>query len=150
MLSVRVPAGVVFGIALSLGWLVYVATTPAIPVIAAEDGLVVLRPDGGLFFATADALHDRLRQITRDSDPPLRAVVLDLEGVDFVDSQGSAKLVELAELATVNRITLSLVRVKAPVLAVLEADGVVERIGADHVHDRIPEAISAAREAPVG
>ena len=150
VLSVGVLAGVVFGIALSLGWLVYVATTPAIPVIAAEDGLVVLRPDGGLFFATADALHDRLRQITRDSDPPLRAVVLDLEGVDFVDSQGSAKLVELAELATVNRITLSLVRVKAPVLAVLEADGVVERIGADHVHDRIPEAISAAREAPVG
>ena len=150
VLSVGVLAGVVFGIALSLGWLVYVATTPAIPVIAAEDGLVVLRPDGGLFFATADALHDRLRQITRDSDPPLRAVVLDLEGVDFVDSQGSAKLVELADLAAVNRITLSLVRVKAPVLAVLEADGVVERIGAYHVHDRIPEAISAAREAPVG
>jgi high affinity sulfate transporter 1 len=150
VLSVGVLAGVVFGIALSLGWLVYVATTPPIPVIAAEDGLVVLRPDGGLFFATADALHDRLRQIARDSDPPLHAVVLDLEGVDFVDSQGSAKLVELAELADLNRITLSLVRVKETVLTVLEADGVVERIGADHVHDRIPEAISAAREAPVG
>ena len=147
VLSVGVLAGVVLGIALSLGWLVYVATTPPIPVIAREDGLVVLRPDGGLFFATADALHDRLRQITRDSDPPLRAVVLDLEGVDFIDSQGSAKLVELAELADVNGITLRLVRVKEPVLAVLEADGVVERIGADHVLDRIPEAISAAREA---
>jgi sulfate permease, SulP family len=150
VLSVGVLAGVVFGIALSLGWLVYVATTPPIPVIAAEDGLVVLRPDGGLFFATADALHDRLRQIAQDSDPPLHAVVLDLEGVDFVDSQGSAKLVELAELADLNRITLRLVRVKETVLTVLEADGVVERIGADHVHDRIPEAISAAREAPVG
>ncbi len=149
VLSVGVLAGVVLGIALSLGWLVYVATTPPIPVIAREDGLVVLRPDGGLFFATADALHDRLRQITRDSDPPLRAVVLDLEGVDFIDSQGSAKLVELAELADVNGITLRLVRVKEPVLAVLEADGVVERIGADHVLDRIPEAISAAREARV-
>jgi sulfate permease, SulP family len=150
VLSVGVLAGVVFGIALSLGWLVYVATTPPIPVIAAEDGLVVLRPDGGLFFATADALHDRLRQIAQDSDPPLRAVVLDLEGVDFVDSQGSAKLAELAELADLNRITLSLARVKEPVLTVLEADGVVERIGADQVHDRIPEAIGAAREALVG
>jgi len=150
VLSVGVLAGVVFGIALSLGWLVYVATTPPIPVIAAEDGLVVLRPDGGLFFATADALHDRLRQIAQDSDPPLRAVVLDLEGVDFVDSQGSAKLVELAELADLNRITLRLARVKETVRTVLEADGVIERIGADHVHDRIPDAISAAREAPVG
>jgi len=150
VLSVGVLAGVVFGIALSLGWLVYVATTPQIPVIAEEDGLVVLRPDGGLFFATADALHERLRQVTQDSDPPLRAVVLDLEGVDFIDSQGSAKLVELAELADVNRITLRLARVKEPVLTVLEADGVIERIGADHVHDRIPEAVGAAREAPVG
>jgi SulP family sulfate permease len=150
VLSIGVLAGVVFGIVLSLGWLIYVATTPPIPVIAAEDGLVVLRPDGGLFFATADALHDRLREIAEDSDPPLRAVVLDLEGVDFVDSQGSAKLVELAELADLNRITLSLVRVKEPVLAVLEADGVVERIGANHVHDRIPEAIGAARNALAG
>jgi hypothetical protein len=32
--------------------------------------------------ATADALHDRLRRITHDSDPPVSAVVLDLEGVD--------------------------------------------------------------------
>jgi sulfate permease, SulP family len=149
VLSVGVLAGVVLGIALSLGWLVYVATTPPIPVIAREAGLVVLRPDGGLFFATTDALHERLRQITQDSDPPLRAVVLDLEGVDFIDSQGSAKLSELAELADVNGITLRLARVKEPVLAVLEADGVVERIGADHVHDRIPEAISATREARV-
>ncbi len=80
----------------------------------------MVRLDGGLFFATADALHDRLREIAEDSDPPLRAVVLDLEGV------------------------------KEPVLTVLEADGVVERIGADHVHDRIPEAIGAARNALVG
>jgi high affinity sulfate transporter 1 len=147
---VGVLAGVVLGIALSLGWLVYVATTPPIPVIAREDGLVVLRPDGGLFFATADALHDRLRQITQASDPPLTTVVLDLEGVDFIDSQGSAKLLELAELADINQITLRLARVKEPVLTVLAADGVIERIGADHVHDRIPEAISAAREARTG
>jgi len=46
---------------------------------------------------------------------------------------------------TSNRITLSLARVKGTVLTVLEADGVIERIGADHVHDRIPDAITASR-----
>ena len=51
-------------------------------------------------------------------------MVLDFEGVDFIDSQGSAKLAELSELADANRIDLRLTRVKEPVLAVLEADGV--------------------------
>src|SRR4051794_2851037 len=71
VLSAGVLAGVVIGIGLSLAWLVYVTTTPRMPVLAREDGFVVLRLDGGLFFATADALHDRLRAVAESSDPPL-------------------------------------------------------------------------------
>src|SRR3954447_25200683 len=91
VLSAGVLAGVVIGIALSLGWLVYVTTTPGMPLLESEPGVALLRLDGGLFFATADALHDRLREIAEDSEPSLRVVVLDLEGVDFIDSQGAAK-----------------------------------------------------------
>ena len=67
-------AGVVIGIALSLVWLVYVATHPEMPTLGRErgtqvfrdlrehpddetvPGVVVVRMDGGIFFATADAL----------------------------------------------------------------------------------------------
>src|SRR3954471_18583028 len=107
VLSAGVLAGVVVGIVLSLGWLVYVATQPSMPLLGREpdtqvfrdirenpddqtyDGIVVLRIDGGLFFATSEALENRVRSIV-GSD--VRTLVLDLEGVDFVDSQGSAKL----------------------------------------------------------
>src|SRR5438552_9228991 len=76
VLSAGVLAGVVIGITLSLVWLVYVATAPSIPVLGREPGtdvfrdvkenpgdetfpgIVVLRLDGGLFFATADALEE--------------------------------------------------------------------------------------------
>ena len=51
-------------------------------------GVVVLRLDGGLFFATAEALEERVRAFT-DEAPPLEALVLDLEGVNFIDSQGA-------------------------------------------------------------
>ena len=57
----------------------------------------MLRLDGGLFFATAEALEDRIRA-SPTIDEPLHAVVLDLEGVNFIDSQGSAKLAEIQEL----------------------------------------------------
>ena len=36
-------------------------------------GIAVLRLDGGLFFATAEALEDRVRELTEDGRPAARA-----------------------------------------------------------------------------
>ncbi len=72
-----------------------------------------------------------------------RALVLDLEGVDFVDSQGSAKLGEIHRLTETAGVTLRLARVKPPVLTVLRADGILELIGSDHIHGNVNRAIEA-------
>ena len=82
VLSVGVLAGVVVGVVLSLGWLIYVATSPPMPLLGREagtqvfrdldehpgdetfPGIVVLRLDSGLFFATSQALDDRIRALT--------------------------------------------------------------------------------------
>jgi len=163
VLSVGVLGGVVIGVALSLAWLVGVTTAPAIPLVGRDretrafreadehpgdetfPGIAIVRLDGGLFFATADALHDRLRELAEDAEPPLHAVVLDLEAVAFVDAQGAAKLSELKQLADGYGVTLRLARMKAAVGAVLEVDGAIERIGLDHIHGRLPDAIEAQR-----
>ena len=78
------------GIVLSLGWLVYVATRPSMPLLGREagtqvfrdldehpddethPGVAVLRIDGGLFFATAEAVDERVRAHHRRSSPALR------------------------------------------------------------------------------
>ena len=160
VLSAGVLAGVLIGVVLSLGWLIYVATQPPIPLLGREpgtqvfrdigehpddetfEGIVVLRFDGGLFFGTAEALENRVRNVV-DGDAPVRAVVLDLEGVNFVDSQGSAKLAEIREFLAVDGIELRLARLKPQVLAVLRADGVLDRIGLDHVHGNVERAVQA-------
>lgn len=162
VLSSGVLAGVVIGVALSLGWLIYVATRPAIPVLGREPGtqvfrdlvenpddetlprLVVLRLDGGLFFATAEALEDRIRELQDGADPPLRTLVLDLEGVNFIDAQGAAKLTEIEELTSAEGISLRLARVKPNVRAVLQTDGLIERIGSDHIHGNVHRAVEAS------
>ena len=105
-------------------------------------GIVVLRLDGGLFFATAEALEDRLRALTEEGDGR-RALVLDLEGVNFVDAQGAAKVTEIHQLTEADGVTLRLARVKPQVLAVLRADGIVDRIGADHIHGNVHRAVEA-------
>src|SRR4029453_12333701 len=95
-LVVGVLAGVMVGIGLSLLWLISVATRPPMPLLGREagtqvfreldehpedesfPGVVVLRLDGGLFFATSDALEDRIREVAL-SAPDVTAIVLDCE-----------------------------------------------------------------------
>ena len=165
VLSAGVLAGVVIGIALSLVWLVYVATSPSIPLLGREQGTTVFRDvdehpddetfpgyavvrfDGGLFFATAEALEERVRELAQDAVPPLRAVVLDLEGVDFVDSQGAAKLGEILDFTDTNDIQLRITRLKPAVATVLGKDGLLERLGADHIHGNVEGALDAQATA---
>ena len=115
------------------------------------EGIAALRLDGGLFFATAEALDDRVRALIRDSEPRLHALVIDLEGVEFIDSQGAAKPAELYEVAKTDGVTLRLARVKPQVLAVLDADGMVTTLGADRIHGNVDQAIEAqlAEDRPV-
>src|SRR6266566_3307387 len=161
VLSAGVLAGVVIGIALSLLWLVYVATSPGTPLLGREPGTqvfrdvaenpddetfpgyAVVRLDGGLFFATAEALEERVRSLALHANPSLRAVVIDLEGVDFVDSQGAAKLTEILDFAESAGIDLRLARLKPDVAKVLEKAGVLELIGEDRLHGNVYRAVEA-------
>jgi high affinity sulfate transporter 1 len=155
-----VLAGVMIGIGLSLLWLISVATRPPMPVLAREPGtqvfreldehpsdeqfpgVVILRLDGGLFFATSDALEDRVREVAL-STPGITGIVLDCEGIDFVDSQGSAKMGEILELTRQADITLRLARVKPAVYEILDRDGFLERIGNDRIHGNVYRAVEA-------
>jgi SulP family sulfate permease len=155
-----VLAGVMIGIGLSLLWLISVATRPSMPVLGRQSGtqvfreldeypadeqfqgVVVLRLDGGLFFATSDALEDRVREVAM-STPDITGIVLDCEGIDFVDSQGSAKMREIFELTKHAGVTLHLARVKPTVFELLRRDGVIDAIGEDRIHGNVFRAVEA-------
>jgi len=159
-----VLAGVMIGIALSLLWLIAVTTRPNIALLGREPGtqvyrdisnhpedeqpagIAVIRLDGDLFFATADALEDRVRNVIRSSSG-LDGIVLDCEGINFVDSQGSAKMAEIARLVEESALTLRLARVKPSVAATLGRDGVLERIGPDQIHGNVHRAVQAEKAA---
>jgi high affinity sulfate transporter 1 len=162
-----VLAGVIIGVALSIFWLIKVSTRPHIPTLAREPGtdvyrdladhpdgetvpgIVVIRMDGGLFFATSDALEDRVREVIHE-DPAVKGIVLDCGGIDYVDSQGSAKLADVLDLAEDSGVVLRLARLKASVRSTLELDGVMERLGADHLHGNVARAVAAERRERAG
>jgi high affinity sulfate transporter 1 len=158
-----VLVGVIVGIVLSLVWLISVTTRPDVPMLGREPGtevfreldeypsdeqfagVVVLRLDGGLFFATSDAVEDRIRDVALSRDD-VEAVVLDFEGVDFIDSQGATKLREIVALTEVADATLRLARLKPDVHEVLERDGVLELIGSERIHGNVYRAVMAQTE----
>ena len=135
--SFSVLAGVVIGVILSVFWLVYQSTSPGMPVLGRardthdfrdakehpEDelfpGILVLRLDGSLFFVTADALGDRVRELEQSAETPVTAVVLDCESIAFIDSPGSEQIRELAEVAHASGRSFRLARVHPDGLEVL-------------------------------
>jgi SulP family sulfate permease len=162
VLSAGVLAGVIIGIVLSIGWLVYVSSTPALTELGREPrtrafrpidedpagerqpGLLLVRFDGGLTFVTAEGLADGIQARLADGDAPVSCVVIDFAGVNFVDSQGADQIRQLVELAERDGWALRLARVRAPVREVLLADGVLDRLGTDHLHRNVDRAVAAA------
>lgn len=155
-----VLAGVVIGIGLSLIWLIAVATHPQMPTLGRERGTQVFREidtnpgdeilpsvsvvrfDGGLFFATADALEDHVREVIQ-ANPRLTGIVLDCGGINFIDSQGAASMADIVRLVRDAGVQLRLTRLKPGPRAVLEREGVIALIGADHIHGNIHRAVAA-------
>jgi high affinity sulfate transporter 1 len=169
VLSAGVLAGVVIGIVLSVAWLLYVSALPAMTELGREpgttafrsldehphdevyDGLLVVRFDGGLTFATAEGLADGIERRLLDADPAISGIVIDFAGVNFIDSQGSDELGRLIELAQREGTSLRLSRVRGAIADVLRADGLVDRLGEDHLHGNVDDAVRTeleSRQAP--
>ena len=158
VLTAGVLAGVLIGVALSLVWLVYINATPEMPVLGLQPGtqvfrsverypdgetypgLLVIRFDAGLFFASADALEDRLRELAQGADTHYETLVISFEGVDFIDSQGSEKLGEIFRLADTYGAEIRLARVKPSVLGLLHLDGVIDALDDDRIYGNVYEA----------
>jgi len=155
----------VVGIVLSIGWLVYVSATPAISELGREPGtsafrsvdehpdserypgLRVVRFDGGLTFVTAEGLADGIEERLGNSAEPVTGIVIDFAGVNFADSQGADQLGEIVELARRDGWSLRLARVRGDVLAVLEADGVIGRLGSERLYSNVDQAVRAELDA---
>lgn len=164
VLSVGTLAGVFIGVLLSLLWLIWRVSHPAIPVLGRmpdsksfhsieqhpealiTPGVVVLRFDGPLFFATASSLRNRVLQLTRHAEPPVQAVVLDLESTDLIDLEGSDELQKVAQELKEQGIGLYLARVKDGMQRIMAQDGVYEHIPSGHFFTSVELAVEAASQ----
>jgi len=115
------------------------------PGYSAVPGVLVYRFDAPLIFTNADFFKDDLTERLRAADPPYEQVVLDFEAVYEIDTTGLDALLQVEELLEDDSIRLDLARVKTDPRALLDRMKATERLGSDHLHATIRDAIAAGR-----
>jgi SulP family sulfate permease len=132
VLALGVEAGVVVGVALSMGALIWRASRPNIAVLGripgtehfrnierytadTAAGLLILRVDAQLFFGNAEAVNERIEDEIA-AYPGTRHLVLVLSAVNAIDTSALFALAELNAMLRTRGIGLHLAEVKGPVL----------------------------------
>ena len=110
-------------------------------------GVVVVRPDGPLFWANANLIVQHIETLAHRREH-LRAVVLDLEASNQMDTTSAERLQQMTERLRGKGIDLYLVRVFGNVREVLTRSGLLHELGPEHVWHSIAAGVKAARSAP--
>jgi SulP family sulfate permease len=99
-------------------------------------GLLILRPDEGLFFANADALRSEIIAQVDTAQPRIKVVLLDLEMSNQLDVPSMDMLLELKNELDNRDTELWFSRVHGPVREALERSEYLQQIGPDKIHQR--------------
>lgn len=110
------------------------------------DGILVLRLSGPLFWANANTIDDRLMAMV-ERTPGLRALLIDLEATTQLDTTSADMLERVVARLQARGVDVYLVRVMLAVRNVLEADGLLQQLGSDHVWHSISAGVRAAKDA---
>jgi SulP family sulfate permease len=100
-------------------------------------GLLIVRPDEGLFFANTDTLRNEIITTVDDAKPLARVTLLNLEMSNQIDVPSMDMLVELKGELEQRGTQLWLARLHGPVFDDLEQSGVLNEIGLEKVYPRM-------------
>ena len=105
-------------------------------------GALIVRIDGGIFYANADAVKNRIETLVAAASPPLTRLVLDLDNVGSLDIAAMDMIGELQESAEQAGYTLELAGATSSVRDLLTQDGLatllVSPTGPSHIDDALP------------
>jgi SulP family sulfate permease len=145
VIGLGVEAGVVVGVALSIGTMIWRASRPHIAVLgrigtsehfrnierfpSAETvpNVLILRIDANLFFANVDAVHARIEEELAQR-PDVRHLVLMLASVSAIDTTGLFALGEWNDELQRRNVTLHFAEVKGPVMDRLRDSDLLQRM----------------------
>lgn len=158
-LGLGIEQGILAGVAASVLWFVWSMSKPHVAVLGrlpgteiyrnvhrykearCTPGVLALRIDAPLFFANTAFLKRTLIDLEGQLDQPLRNLVIDAKVIASVDAQGVTVLGEMLDEYGRRGVQVWLSGVRGPVRDVLGHAGLLDRIGPEHVVERVYDAI---------
>ncbi|MFK8003653.1 MAG: SulP family inorganic anion transporter, partial [Polyangiales bacterium] len=158
-LGLGIERGILAGVVASLVLFVFRTTQPHAAVLgrvgnsrdfrnvlnyddaAPVPGVLIVRIDAQFYFGNVSFLRDFLRQHERESEAPLRAVVLEACSVSQLDSSANDALQEIVADYQSRDIRFVLASVKMPVARVMQASGLWKSIGEENVFMNVDDAV---------
>jgi len=91
-------------------------------------GLLIFRPNGILFFANANRIHNRITDLVKSAGTSLRTVLINLEASPEVDVTSLEMLVQTRKELRASGIDLNFARVSDPVRDLFERSGFAKEL----------------------
>jgi SulP family sulfate permease len=164
-LAIGVEEGILVGVAASLVWFIWRTSKPHVAVLGRLPGttlyrnverfpeaerdphVVAVRLDAPLYFANTAFLKETVEEVLSGAE--VRNLVIDCAGIGSVDAQALATLEELIADLGDRHIQLWLSSVRGPVRDAMRASGLDQRLGPEHVVERVHDAVSRCSPPPL-
>lgn len=161
-LTLGIETGVLVGIAASLMVFLFESTRPHAAVLGrvggtpdfrnvrnypntiTYPGILVVRVDAQFYFGNVTFLKDFLRRAERESTTAIRHVILEACSFTQLDSSAEAALSGIIDDYAKRGVTFAFASVKMPVMRVMKASGLYERLGPGRFFMNVDEAVQAA------
>lgn len=161
-LTLGIETGVLVGIAASLMVFLFESTRPHAAILgrvgATADfrnirnypdaitypGILVVRIDAQFYFGNVTFLKDFLRRAERETTAPIRHVILEACSFTQLDSSAESALSGIIDDYAKRGVTFAFASVKMPVMRVMKASGLYEKLGPGRFFMNVDEAVQAA------
>lgn len=160
-LGVGIEPGIGIGVAVSLMVFIYESTRPHTAVLGrlgtspdfrnvrnypeakTYPGLVIIRIDAQFYFGNVTFLKALLKQLERDAKEPVRAVILEACSFTQLDSSADSALHAIVDDYKARGVRFMFASVKVPVLEVMKASGLYQKLGAERFYLNVDDAVNA-------
>ncbi|MDP5230395.1 MAG: sulfate permease [Cellulophaga sp.] len=160
-LFVGIPEGILVGVLCSLLLMVYRTSNPHFAIlgnikgtdyyknvnrfadeIVSRDDLLVVRFDAQLYFGNSAFFKKQLLKEVYKKGLPLRAVILNAEAINYIDSSGAQTLTKVIREIHQKNIQFYIAGATGPARDIIFSSGIIEELHKEYLFVRIKEAVA--------
>ena len=160
-LIVGIVEGILIGVVFSLGLFLYLTTRPHTAILGRVGntadfrnlknypeattyaGVIIIRIDAQFYFGNVSFLKTLLKKLEMESPSPLKTIIIEACSIAQLDSSADSVLNDIADDFKERNIELKFASVKIPVLRVMKASGLYDKIEERNFFMNIDDAVQS-------